>query len=152
MADEDFVDEYFTMETWLNDNIAVPAEVFRQFVKDLYQRNLLVKNQLRVGRRAVDLKRITCPLLNLMATKDDLVPCSQSEPLGDLVGSSDRKAIKVSRRAHRPGGGLEGPSRALAASLPVAGGKVVGRPDGESQHEDTKVTEKEGRVGEKRGE
>ena len=95
LADEEFVDEYFTMETWLSDNIAVPAEVFRQFVKDLYQRNLLVKNQLRVGRRVVNLKQITCPVLNLMAAKDDLVPCTQSEPFNDLVGSSDRKAMKV---------------------------------------------------------
>ena len=67
--DDRFVNEYLTMETWLNDNIAVPGEVFRQFVKYLYQQNLLVKNQMPVGRRTVNLKRITCPLLNLMATR-----------------------------------------------------------------------------------
>ena len=39
------------METWLNDNIPVPGEVFREFVKYLYQQNLLVKNQMPVGRR-----------------------------------------------------------------------------------------------------
>ena len=93
--DDRFVDEYFTMETWLNDNIAVPGEVYREFVKYLYQQNLLVKNQLPVGRRVVNLKRITCPVLNLMAAKDDLVPCAQSEPFNDLVGSTDRKAIKL---------------------------------------------------------
>ena len=27
--DERFVNEYLTMETWLNDNIAVPGEVYR---------------------------------------------------------------------------------------------------------------------------
>jgi polyhydroxyalkanoate synthase len=94
--DEKFVDEYFTMETWLNDNIPVPGEVYRQFVKDLYQKNLLIKNQLPVGPHVVNLKRITCPVLNLMATKDDLVPCSQSEPFNDLVGSTDRKTMKIS--------------------------------------------------------
>jgi polyhydroxyalkanoate synthase len=93
--DERFVDEYFTMETWLNDNISVPGEVFREFVKYLYQRNLLVKNQMPVGRHLVDLKRITCPVLNLMATRDDLVPCAQSEPFNDLVGSRDRKTMKL---------------------------------------------------------
>ena len=92
--DEKFVDEYFTMEAWLNDNIPVPGEVFREFVKHLYQRNLLVKNRLPVGRHLVDLRKITCPLLNLMATKDDLVPCEQSEPLNDLVGSTDRKTLR----------------------------------------------------------
>jgi polyhydroxyalkanoate synthase subunit PhaC len=93
--DEPFVDEYLTMETWLNDNIPMPGEVYRQFVKDLYQRNLLVKGQLRIGGRRVDLKKITCPILNLMATQDDLVPPSQSEPFNDLVGSSDRMVMKL---------------------------------------------------------
>lgn len=93
--DDRFVEEYFTMETWLNDNIPVPGEVFREFVKYLYQRNLLVKGQMPVGRHIVNLKRITCPVLNLMASKDDLVPCAQSEPFNDLVGSTDRKTIKL---------------------------------------------------------
>ncbi len=96
LDDEKFVDEYLTMETWLNDNIPIPGEVYRQFVKDLYQKNRLIKNQLPIGRHVVDLKKITCPVLNLMATKDDLVPCSQSEPFTDLVGSTDRKTVRFS--------------------------------------------------------
>ncbi len=95
LDNDEFVDEYLTMETWLNDNIPVPGAVFREFVKQLYQRNLLVQNRLTIGRRVVDLRQITCPLLNLMATKDDLVPCAQSEPFNDLVGSSDRRTIKI---------------------------------------------------------
>jgi polyhydroxyalkanoate synthase len=94
-ADNDaFVDEYFTMETWLNDNIPIPGELYRQYVKYLFQQNKLVKGEMPVGRHIVDLKKITCPVLNLMAERDDLVPCVQSEPFNDLVGSSDRKAIK----------------------------------------------------------
>ena len=94
LGDEAFVDEYITMETWLSDNVAVPGEVYREFVKYLYQQNLLVKNRMVVGRRVVDLKKITCPVLNLMATRDDLVPCAQSEAFNDLVGSTDRRTIK----------------------------------------------------------
>jgi polyhydroxyalkanoate synthase len=48
-----------------------------------------------VGRHIVNLKRIKCPVLNLMASKDDLVPPCQSEPFNDLVGSEDRKVIKL---------------------------------------------------------
>ncbi|MDB6020871.1 MAG: Poly(R)-hydroxyalkanoic acid synthase, class PhaC subunit [Pedosphaera sp.] len=95
-ADDDkFVDDFFTMETWLNDNIAVPGGVFREFVKCLYQKNLLVKNRMPVGKHIVDLRKITCPVLNIMAQNDDLVPCAQSAPFNDLVGSKDRKSIVV---------------------------------------------------------
>ncbi len=93
--DKRFVDEFLTMETWLNDNVPVAGGVFRQFVKSLYQQNLLVKNQMRLGRKTVNLSRITCPVLNLMATQDDLVPPAQSEPFNDLIGSTDRKTIKL---------------------------------------------------------
>jgi polyhydroxyalkanoate synthase len=93
LDDDAFVDDYFAMEGWLNDNIPVAGETFRQFVKLLYQRNLLIKGQFPLGWRAVHLGDITCPVLNLMAEKDDLVPCGQSRPFNDLIGSKDRKSI-----------------------------------------------------------
>lgn len=95
LENDKFVEDFLTMETWLNDNIAVPGEVFRSFVKHLYQQNLLVQNRMPVGDRTVNLKDITCPVLNIMARADDLVPCAQSLPFNDLVGSSDRKSIML---------------------------------------------------------
>jgi polyhydroxyalkanoate synthase len=95
MDDEKFVDEFLTMESWINDNVPIPGEVFRDFVKNLYQQNLLVKNRMQVGRKIVDLRQITCPVLNLLATQDTLVPPSQSEPFNDLVGSEDKKTIEL---------------------------------------------------------
>ena len=77
---------------------------------------------LTVGRRTVDLKRITCPVLNLMAEHDDLVPPAQSQPFNDLVGSQDRETIKVApaildwRWVRRAG--------TLAPRRPVAGGMI----------------------------
>ncbi len=88
-----FVEDYLYMETWLNDNIPVPGEVYREFAKYLFQQNLLTKNRMPVGKHIVDLRKITCPLLNLMAKNDDLVPCAQTEPLNDLVSSKDNEKI-----------------------------------------------------------
>ncbi len=93
LDDEKYIEDFLTMETWLNDNIPVPGEVFREFVKYLYQKNLLTQNRLPVGKHVVNLRNIKCPILNIMATNDDLVPCVQSMPFNDLVGSTDRKAI-----------------------------------------------------------
>lgn len=110
MEDEKFLEDFFAMETWLNDNIPVAGETFRQFVKDLFQKNLLVKGRLHLGNTRIDLKRITCPVLNLIASNDHLVTPSQSHPLNDAVGSRDRKTIvfpaghigmAVGSRAHR---------------------------------------------------
>jgi|SRR6516164_8733862 polyhydroxyalkanoate synthase len=90
---EEFVDDFLHMETWLNDNISVPGEVYREFAKYLFQQNQLVKNRLPLDRHTVDLRKITCPLLNLMASSDHLVPCSQTDPLNDLVSSTDKDKI-----------------------------------------------------------
>ena len=95
MDDAKFVEEYLTMEGWINDNVAVPGEVFRDFVKHLYQQNLLVQNRMQVGGQVVDLRRITCPVLNLLATQDTLVPPGQSAPFSELVGSQDTKTIEL---------------------------------------------------------
>jgi polyhydroxyalkanoate synthase len=96
MGDPDFVDDYLAMETWLNDNIPVAGETFREFVKYLYQQNRLVKGTMPIGRHVANLRNITCPVLNIVASKDDLVPCEQSLCFNDLVGSTDRKVLQTS--------------------------------------------------------
>jgi polyhydroxyalkanoate synthase len=100
MHEEKFIEDFLTTETWLQDNIAVPGEVYRQFVKYLYQQNLLTQNRMPVGKHIVNLQNITCPVLNIMAGKDDLVPCSQGTPFNDLVGSKDRKTILLEGSGH----------------------------------------------------
>ena len=93
--DPEAIDDFLTMEMWLNDNIAVAGEVYREFVKYLYQQNLLVQNKMPVGKHTVDLRKITCPVLNIVAKGDDLVPCAQSLPFNDLISSKDRKSVVV---------------------------------------------------------
>lgn len=100
MQDEKFIDDFLTTESWLNDNIPVPGEVYREFVKYLYQKNLLTQNRMPVGKHIVNLKNITCPVLNIMAGKDNLVPCAQGAPFNDLVGSTERKSILLNGSGH----------------------------------------------------
>jgi polyhydroxyalkanoate synthase len=110
MEDEKFLEDFFAMETWLNDNIPVAGETFRQFVKYLFQQNRLIQGRFELGGQRVDLKNIKCPILNLVAQNDHLVPPSQSLPFNNAVASTDRKAINfpaghigmaVGSRAHR---------------------------------------------------
>ncbi len=80
---------FLRMEKWINDSPDQSGETFRKFVNELYKENRLIKGQLRIGGRKVDLKRIDMPLLNIYAEQDHLVPPSSSEPLGELVSSTD---------------------------------------------------------------
>lgn len=93
LDNDKFLEDFFAMETWLNDNIPVAGEMFREFVKHCMQENRLIRGELRVGKKRVDLRNITCPVLNLVAQHDHLVPCGQSLPFNDAVGSTDRSAI-----------------------------------------------------------
>ncbi len=90
---EQFLDNFFAMEKWLNDNIPVPGEVFKEFVKYCYQENLLVENKLRINGKAVDLRKISCPVLNLVAEHDHLVPPASSTVLNGLISSKDKETI-----------------------------------------------------------
>jgi polyhydroxyalkanoate synthase len=90
---EQFVENFLAMEKWLNDNIPVPGEVFREFIKYCYQENLLVKNKLRINGRLVDLRKITCSVLNLIAEHDHLVPPASSIVFNDLISSQDKETI-----------------------------------------------------------
>lgn len=87
------VEEFLRMEKWIFDSPGQAGEALRQFVKDLYQKNLLAKNQLELGGRRVDLNRITMPLLNVIAEQDHLVPPASSRPLNNAVASEDRQTI-----------------------------------------------------------
>jgi len=88
-----FIDSFFAMEKWLNDNIPVAGEVFREFVKYLYQENQLVENKLRINGKIVNLKDIKCPVLNLIAEHDHLTPPDSSKALDTLISSKDKKTI-----------------------------------------------------------
>jgi polyhydroxyalkanoate synthase len=83
------------MERWINDNIPMAGETFRQFVKQLYQRDELVRGQFRLGDRTVELGRITCPLLLLTAKNDHLVPPSSTEGIRPHVGSRDVQSMSA---------------------------------------------------------
>jgi polyhydroxyalkanoate synthase subunit PhaC len=87
--DKVFVENFIRMEKWIFDSPDVPGETFRQFVKDCYQKNLLIQSRMELGGKRVDLKNITMPLLNIYGRFDHLVPPAACELLTSRVGSRD---------------------------------------------------------------
>jgi len=90
-----FMSHFFAMERWVNDNVPVAGETFREFVKKLYQGNELVRGKFRLGDRHVDLGRITCPVLLLTAKNDHLVIPTSTEGLLPHIKSTDVKTMTL---------------------------------------------------------
>jgi polyhydroxyalkanoate synthase subunit PhaC len=93
MDNKSFVENFVRMEKWIFDSPDVPGETFRQFIKDLYQQNLLIKNQMKLDGKRVDLKKITMPLLNFYGHFDHLVPPGACELLTSKVGGEDTEDV-----------------------------------------------------------
>ncbi|WP_295882809.1 class III poly(R)-hydroxyalkanoic acid synthase subunit PhaC [uncultured Thiohalocapsa sp.] len=89
LDDPDKVKNFLRMEKWIFDSPDQAGETFRQFIKDYYQNNAFMEGTARVGDRPVDLKQITCPVLNIFAQQDHLVPPASSKALNGMTGSED---------------------------------------------------------------
>ena len=89
LDDEAKLINFLRMEKWIFDSPDQAGEAFRQFIRDFYQQNKLVKGEVRLGDRVVELKNIMCPVLNIYAEQDHLVPPASSKALGTVIGSTD---------------------------------------------------------------
>ena len=93
LDDKRAIEDFLRMEKWIFDSPDQAGEAFRQFLKDFYQGNKLLKGGLEIGGHAVDLKNIRQPVLNIFAEQDHLVPPASSRALQGAVGSRDYSQI-----------------------------------------------------------
>jgi polyhydroxyalkanoate synthase subunit PhaC len=113
--DPEFVRAFTALETWAGDNIAFPAEAYRTYIDELYQRNLLIQGEMFVGGRRVDLGAIDCPVLVVVTERDTICPPPAALALIDACGSQDTHVVRV------PGGHVGGVvgSRAPKVTYPA---------------------------------
>jgi polyhydroxyalkanoate synthase subunit PhaC len=83
------LENFLRMERWIQDSPDQAGEAFRQFVRWFFQENRLVQGGLVLEGRTVEPREIRCPVLNIYASQDHLVPPSASRPLAGLTGSAD---------------------------------------------------------------
>lgn len=91
MQDEAKLMNFLRMEKWKADCPDLPGEMFRKYIKDLWQDNKLIKGELMIGKYKIDLKKITMPFLNIYATEDNIIPNSSTIPMNDFIGSKDKE-------------------------------------------------------------
>lgn len=83
------------LETWASDNIPFPGGAYTTYIKDLYQKNLLAKGEHHALGERVDLSRITCPLLTVVAERDAICPPKAATALNDLTSSRVKEVLSV---------------------------------------------------------
>jgi len=89
----DFVENFVRMERWIFDSPDLPGEAFRDFIQWMFRENLLIKNELVLGGKKVDLKNITMPVLNIYGKYDHLVPPAACDQLTSKIGSTDKEDL-----------------------------------------------------------
>lgn len=95
LDDDEKLMYFLRMEKWIADNPDFAGEACRQWMKDLYQQNKLVKGEFELDGRRVNLADITMPVLNIYADKDHLVPPKTTTALAKHVGTKDYKEVTL---------------------------------------------------------
>ena len=89
LDNEEKLRNFLRMEEWIFDSPDQAGEAYRQFMKDFYQGNKLIKGEVKLGGKPVDLGKIRAPVLNVYAEEDHLVPPPSSIALQRYIGSTD---------------------------------------------------------------
>jgi poly[(R)-3-hydroxyalkanoate] polymerase subunit PhaC len=92
---DEYMEGYQAMGQWTRDHVPFPGAAFRQTVEQLVRRNALVEGSLELGGQRVDLAAIRCPVLNVVAERDHIVPLAAAEPVPRLVGSEEAEELRL---------------------------------------------------------
>ena len=89
------IENFMRVERWIYDSPDQAGAAFREFVVWFYQQNRFVRGGLEIGGRSVDLRNVDLPILNLIGTRDHLVPPASSRALRALAGSHDFTTLEL---------------------------------------------------------
>jgi polyhydroxyalkanoate synthase len=90
-----YVEGFSALSRWANEYVAFPAEFFREWVRDFYQDNKLVRGELSMAGRPVRLGSVTCPVFVVAAQEDYIAPPACVRALIDAVGSRDKEYVEL---------------------------------------------------------
>ncbi len=95
LDDPQVVEAWHAMNTWVTDNVPMAGGAYRQLIVELYRHNRLMKNELVVRGKRVDLRRIRANLLTVIAEGDHITPPCQSEAILAKAGSRDKELYRI---------------------------------------------------------
>src|SRR4029450_13029829 len=89
VEDEAKLLNFLRMEKWLADRPHHAGEAAKQWLKELYQQNKLIKSELELEGHEVELRNVTAPVLNIYAQDDHIIPPPTVRVLGGKLGTDD---------------------------------------------------------------
>ena len=98
------------LEAWANDTIPFPAAAYVTYIQELYQQNRLIRGEHYVRGERVDLARITCPHLCVVADRDGVCPAESTTALNTFTRSDVKDVLTI------PGGHVGAVTGAEAAT------------------------------------
>lgn len=93
---DEYLHDYAAMGQWARDQVPFPGALLREVTAGFIRRNELVGGRSRLGGREVDLGSVTCPVLNVVAERDHIVPPAAARPILSVVGSTDTTELALS--------------------------------------------------------
>ncbi|WP_223701543.1 alpha/beta fold hydrolase [Sutcliffiella deserti] len=86
-----YVDKWLRFNTWTKGHIPLTGKTAQQLTNDLVIENKLIKGNLKIRNKKVNLANISSNLLVVVTENDRLVPKEQSLPIMGAVSSLDKK-------------------------------------------------------------
>jgi len=88
------VEFWKVLNEWATDNTNFPGGAYRAWIRDFYQGNKLVKNQIFLRGRRVQLQRIKANLLALVGQRDHIAVPHQTAAALTYLGSLDKTYLE----------------------------------------------------------
>ena len=83
---DDYVEGHQAMAQFIREQVPMPGALLRQIVDKLIRGNELATGGTELSGRRVELSDIACPLLVVMAERDELVPVESTQVLREFMG------------------------------------------------------------------
>ena len=83
LASAEATARFAAIDRWANDNVDIPAGVFRAYLDEVFGSGRLARGETVIDSRPVRLDAIECPVLNVVGATDWIVPPDSARPLDE---------------------------------------------------------------------
>lgn len=83
------------MNEWIADHVPMPGGVFQDVVRWWVRENGFMSGEYFLDGRRVALSRIRCPVLCVVAQRDEIVPPQAAEPLVRLLTGTRADLLEI---------------------------------------------------------